>query len=133
MVLKNIVPFLAGLDILQEIKVVLPGLHRLSAHWVHSHNCAHSVHSTSVMHTQESCTVLIPLCKNNLKLSISLTPLCFKKIRTTTIAAFLIFNTVVPNHYINNTVFNSFSFKSHKFKVHLIELSQSDVQILYSL
>ena len=36
--------------------------------------------------------------------------LCFKKIRTTTTTAFLIFNTVVPNPYSNSTAFQSQSF-----------------------
>ena len=63
-------------------------------------------------------------------------PLCFKKIRTTTIA-FLIFNTVVPNPYSHSTAFNPQSFiPLHpylKFQACLIDLSQSDIQIPFEL
>ena len=63
-------------------------------------------------------------------------PLCFKKIRTTTTTKFLISNTVVLNPYSHST-FDPQSFAPlHlylKFQVHLIDLSKSDIQILYGL
>ena len=57
---------------------------------------------------ENSCTVLIPLCKNNLNLLISYTDhyYCFKKIKTTTTTVFLISNTVVPNPYSHSTAFD---------------------------
>ena len=63
-------------------------------------------------------------------------PLCFKKIRTITIA-FLIFNTVVTNPYSHSTAFDLQSFvplhPCLKFQVRLIDLSQSDSQIPFVL
>ena len=53
--------------------------------------------------------VLIPLCKNNLNLSVSQIDHCFKKKRNTT-TAFLISNTVVPIPYSHSTVFDPQSF-----------------------
>ena len=79
--------------------------------------------------------VLIPLCKINLSLPISHTDYnSFKKIKTTTTTAFLISNTVVPNSYSHSTAFNPQYFAPlSKFQVGLIDLSQSDIQILYDL
>ena len=59
-------------------------------------------------------------------------PLCFKKIRTTTPIVFLISSTVVPNYCNHSTAFDPQSFAPFsKFQVSLIDLSQSDIQILY--
>ena len=55
--------------------------------------------------------------------------LCFQKIRKTTTTAFLTSNTAVPNPYSHSTAFNPQSFAP----VCLTDLSQSDIQILYSL
>ena len=79
-----------------------------------------------------SCTVLIPLrakiiwiCKSPHR------PLCF---RTTTTTAFLISNIVVSNPYSHSAAFDSqFRTPYLKFKVRLIDLSQSDIHILYDL
>ena len=57
--------------------------------------------------------------------------LCFKKIRTTTTTAFLIFNTVVPNPYSLSTAFDSHSFVPLSFRLRLIDLSHCGIQMLY--
>ena len=76
------------------------------------------------------CTVLIPQCRNNLNLSIS----CLDQIKTITATAFLISNKEVLNPCSHRTTFDSQSFISYcKFQVSLINLSQSDIQILCGL
>ena len=57
------------------------------------------------------------------------------KIRTTTATVSLISNTVVSNPYSDSITFDPQFFAAvHpclKFQVHLIDLSQSDIQVLY--
>ena len=37
---------------------------------VHSYDCTRNVYANGVTSTQKSCTLLIPLCKNNLNMPI---------------------------------------------------------------
>ena len=56
-------------------------------------------------------SLVISTCQNGeLLITHPQRPWCFKKIRTTTITAFLISNTVVQNSYSNNTAFDPQSF-----------------------
>ena len=64
---------------------------------MHGYDHACNMHANSVMCTQKSA-------------SLPHRPLSFKKIKTTTITAFLIFNTVVPNPYSHSTAFGPQSF-----------------------
>ena len=77
---------------------------------MHGYDCACNVHANGVMLHKNLCTVLIPLCKNNLNFPDR--PLCFKKIRTTTTTTFLISNTIVSNPYSHSTAFDPQSFTS---------------------
>ena len=84
---------------------------------------------------ENSCTVLIRLHKNNLNLSIPHKPLCFKKIRLTTTTAVFRFQrsnseSLQPYCSIRSSILCS---PNLKFKVRLIDLSQSDIQILCGL
>ena len=75
---------------------------------VHGEDHACNMHAKAFCVHENSCTVLIPLRKNNLNLLISYTDhyYCFKKIKTTTTTVFLISNTVVPNPYSHSTAFD---------------------------
>ena len=71
-----------------------------------------------------SCMLLIPLCKNNLNLPVSHTDrYALRKLKTTATTAFLIFNTVVPNPNNHSTTFDPQS--SAPLKVHLKQIHLS--------
>ena len=103
--------------------VVTTGLHKLHA-WKRCHMCTKIVQGIdeNIIENYLSPT------------QAAYRPLCFKKIRTTTTTVFLISNKVVLNPYSHSAAFHHHSFRPlFKFQVCLIDLSQSDIQILYDL
>ena len=79
------------------------------------------------------CPLVLLICHNwKLIIAYPHRSLCFKKFKTTTFTAFLISNTVVPNHYSHNTA----TILNHphpylRFHVHLIDMPHSDIQIFF--
>ena len=89
-----------------------------------------------VLHVHKNlCTVLNEnTIENHLLATYPHRPLCFKKKKTTT-TAFLICNRVDLNPYSHDIAFDPQSFRalSFKFQVCLMDLCQSDIQVLYGL
>ena len=93
-----------------------------------------SVHANSVTHTWKFMQGIDASVQNWFEsANCPHRQLCFKKLRTTTTAVFLIFSKVVVNPY-SHSIWSSIIHTPYlKFKVRLIGLAQSDIQILYGL
>ena len=78
---------------------------------VHGYDRAPNVDANGVTRHENSCTVLIPLCKNNLNMQIShIDHYALRKRKATTTGAFLISNTVLPNSYSHSAAVDPKSF-----------------------
>ena len=79
------------------------------------------------------CPLVLLICHNwELLIAYPHRSLCFKKFKTTTFTAFLISNTVVPNHYSHNTTtILNLPHPYLRFQAHLIDMPHSDIQIFF--